>query len=39
VISSRLDHTPEELAASTHAGSLFAARQAQPGLPESRIRR
>jgi len=38
VISSRLDHTPEELAASTHAGSLFSARQAQPGLPESRIR-
>ncbi len=38
VISSRLDHTPDELAASTHAGSLFKARQAQPGLPESRIR-
>ncbi|MET0129837.1 MAG: SMP-30/gluconolactonase/LRE family protein [Stenotrophomonas chelatiphaga] len=38
IISSRLDHTPEELAASAHAGSLFSARQAAPGLPESRVR-
>lgn len=37
VISSQLDHTPEALAASPHAGSLFSARQDQPGLPESRV--
>jgi sugar lactone lactonase YvrE len=37
VISSQLDHTPEALAASPHAGSLFSARQDHPGLPESRV--
>lgn len=38
IISSRLDHTDAELAASEQAGSLFSARVGVAGLPESRVR-
>jgi sugar lactone lactonase YvrE len=38
VISSRLDHTAEELARTPQAGGLFACAPGVAGLPEGRVR-